>query len=128
MAKSFCVLLRRSPYGTIHAAEAVRHINGGVTYGLKTTAILIDDGVYAAKAGQHSEETGWLSLSEALAQTLKLSTTLPDGTENRARIYAHGPSLMARGLRSADLVPGVQVIDAEETGHLLAQVEAVLIY
>ena len=128
MAKTLCVVLRKAPYGTIHAAEALRHINGGIAHGLKTTAIFIDDGVFTAKADQTAAEFGWTSLSETLQMTLRFSTTLPDGSPNRAQVWVHAPSLEARGLAPKDLMAGVKPINDEEMASLLAEAHAVLLY
>ena len=52
MGDSLCILVHRPPYGGIQAAEAVRHLNGAATQGLEATAILLEDGMYVARAGQ----------------------------------------------------------------------------
>ena len=71
MNKSLCILVRRAPYGTIHAAEAFRHLAGALNSGLKVTAILVDDGIYIAKDNQETRTSGWTSLSESLSSFLK---------------------------------------------------------
>ncbi|MFQ6077084.1 MAG: DsrE family protein [Candidatus Bathyarchaeia archaeon] len=126
MPKTLCVIVRRAPYGTIHAAEAIRLVNGGVTYGLKTEAIFIDDGVYVAKADQ---EAGlWTPLSDALKQTLGLSTVLEDGTESGAEICVHKGSMEARGLRDKDLVKGIMTVGDGELADLLSRADAVITF
>ena len=54
MSDSICMIIREAPYGTIQAAEAARHINGAIAGGLKTTVVLIEDGVYLAKEDQQA--------------------------------------------------------------------------
>jgi len=66
MADQFCILIHRPPYGEIHAAEAVRHLNGATAQGLEATAILVRDGVYVARAGHDPGMTGWTALSPVL--------------------------------------------------------------
>ena len=110
MENSLCILVRRSPYGTIHAAEALRHLNGASAGGLKTAAVLVGDGVYSAKEGQETDTTGWTSLSAALKRAL----------EDGPWVYAHEPSLKERGLGLDDLVPGVKTINDVEMATLLA--------
>ncbi len=110
MENSLCILVRTGPYGTIQAAEALRHLNGAVASGMKVTTILMGDGIYLGKEGQVTETTGWTSLSVALKQTLK------DGS----RVYAHEPSLQERGLSLEDLVPGIQSTGEVEMATLLA--------
>ena len=67
---TLCILVHRPPYGRIHAAEAIRHLNGASAYGLKVTAILLGDGVYLAKRSQAPGTTGWTDLSSALHDSL----------------------------------------------------------
>ena len=43
------VILRKSPYGTVDAAEAVRHAGGASGFDYKSILYLIDSGVYSAK-------------------------------------------------------------------------------
>lgn len=84
MARSVCILLRSAPYGTMNAAEALRHLNGMVANGLEATAVLVGDGVYLARDGQRAEEARWTSLSQALRQALTVRASRADGPENRA--------------------------------------------
>lgn len=128
MAKSLCVIIRRAPYGMIHAAEAIRLVNGGVTYGLTTAAILIDDGVYAAKDNQNTKQTGWTSLSDTLKLTLEFSIKSEDGIESRAKIYVHKESMRVRGMSERDLVEGVKVINDEELAEIIASADAVAVF
>lgn len=118
MEDSLCILVRTGPYGTIHAAEALRHLNGAVASGVKVTTILMGDGIYLGKEGQETETTGWTSLSVALKQTLK----------DRPRVYAHEPSLQERGLSIDELVVGVQTIDDVEMANVLGRSEWLMIF
>ena len=63
-----CLIIRKAPYGKIHAAEAVRHVNGALASGLETRVILVGDGVYLARGNQKAAEAGWTSLSGTLSQ------------------------------------------------------------
>lgn len=128
MAKSVLVLLRSSPYGSISASEALRHINGGVANLTPTAGLFLDDGVFVLRRGHTPGGSGIESLEEKLAMALKLTTTMPDRSVNRARLYAHGPSLAARGLTAAALAPGVQVVDDAGAARLLAEAGTLLIF
>lgn len=110
----------------IHAAEAIRLVNGGVTYGLKTTTVLVDDGVYVAKDNQDARP--WTSLSDTLKLTLDFSTRLEDGTESRAEIYVHKGSMETRGLSDKDLIKGTRVADDNELADLIAKADAVITF
>lgn len=128
MPKSLCVIIRRGPYGMIHAAEALRLVNGGVAYGITTAAILIDDGVYVAKDSQNTEQTHWTSLSDTLKRTIQLSIESDDGIENRAQIYVHEESMKEKGLDNKDLVEGVKVIDHSELAEIIANADAIAVF
>ncbi len=49
---SISIILRRPPYGTVDAPEAIRHALGGITEDMAVRLILVDGGVTAAKKGQ----------------------------------------------------------------------------
>lgn len=139
MSKSVTVVLRRAPYGGLQAAEAVRHLNGGVANGMETSLLLLGDGVYVARQGQ-AAAPGWTSLSEVLVQVMKYRPRRPsapggsgaavdrDGGENQAWVYVHGGALAERGLGEGDLVPGVEVVDDEGAALLVAGSAATIVY
>lgn len=104
MSRSICILITRAPYGTVPAAEAIRHVNGALTEGYEAVAALVDDGVWLARKGQ-SGDGGFTSLAAALETALhNISGRVP-------RVLVHRPSLESRGLDPADLVPGVEMVD-----------------
>jgi sulfur relay (sulfurtransferase) DsrF/TusC family protein len=136
MSKSVTVVLRRAPYGGLQAAEAVRHLNGGVANGMETSLLLLGDGVYVARQGQ-AAAPGWTSLSEVLVQVMKHRPRRPggsggavgrDGGEKQARVCVHGGALAERGLGEGDLVPGVEVVDDEGAALLVAGSDATIVY
>jgi len=112
MAKSVCMLVRHAPYGMIHAAEAVRHINGAVANGFDTTAVFVDDGVYVLKSQQKEAETGFTNLGNALADALAKM-------EPKANILVHRYSAARRGLSEEDILPGVRWIDDSELAEIM---------
>jgi sulfur relay (sulfurtransferase) DsrF/TusC family protein len=125
--KTVCVLLRRPPYGSLLAAEAVRHLTGALNNGQRPVGLLMDDGVYLARAGQQAAG-GWLDLSRALSDLLAQSATDETGEMRHAAVYVHGPSLRARGLSETDLVPGCRVVDEAEAAAVLRGADATLVY
>ncbi len=128
MSKTVCVILRQAPYGSLDAAEAVRHLGGALANGHCPIGLLLDDGVYLAKGGQQADAAGWTDLSSALTSLLAESAGEPRGEQRRAEIYVHGPSLRVRGLAETDLVTGCQVVDDAETAALLGRADATLVY
>ncbi len=128
MVRSIGIVVRRAPYGTIGAAEALRHAAGGLSFGVVTTLILLEDGVFVAKRGQDAGRLEFTSLAEPLAQYSRQEGRASDGTVLRARVVAHRPSLRARGLGLDDLVAGVEVVDDAGVARLLGECDALLTY
>ncbi|MHB1131551.1 MAG: DsrE family protein [Chloroflexota bacterium] len=128
MAKVLGIVVRRAPFGTINASEAVRHAAGGVTFGLATALILVEDGVEVARAVQRGERIGFTSLAAPLGQYTKQEGSAADGSPLRGRVVAHGPALALRGLKPSDLVDGVEIVDDEGLARLLGECDAVLTY
>ncbi len=121
MAKSVCILVRRSPYGVIQAAEAVRHINGALGNDFAMTAVFADDGVYSLKAGQEVGGTGFTNLGAALTDTIAKG-------DPRAKFAVHRPSAEARGLKEVDLLPGVTWINDAELAAMLVDTANVMLF
>ncbi len=128
MAKSLGIFVRQAAYGTTNAGEALRHAVGGLNFGVSTTLILLDDGVYVARATQDAERLGFTSLAGPLAQFACQEGRTPDGTPIRGRVVAHGPSMSARGLGQGSLVEGVEVVDDVGLARLLGECDALLAY
>ncbi len=115
---SLTILIRRPPYGQIHAAEAIRHM-GGALEALQTNVLLVDDGVYVARDGQDAGSTGWTSLVAPLAK----------GMAKGARVYLHTPSAQARGLLTDEhFVIGVEPVDDAGVARLLTESDLVMVY
>jgi len=125
--RTLCVILRKPPYGSLDAAEAIRHLSGALTNGLCPVGLLVDDGVYLAKAG-HQAAGGWTDLSGALGDLLAQTATDLDGGVRRATLYVHGPSLTTRGLDAADLLPGCHLVDETEAAAVVGRANATLVY
>lgn len=128
VAKTMIVVVRKAPYGTIDAGEAIRHANGGLSFGVPTALLLAEDGVFVARRNQRGEEIGYGSLSRALEDYLARRGRGPDGREIAGQLVVHGTSLRERGLAAEDLIPGARVAEDGETARLLAQSDWTLIY
>jgi sulfur relay (sulfurtransferase) DsrF/TusC family protein len=122
MNESLCILVRRSPYGTIHATEALRHLAGALSSGLKVAEILVDDGIYMAKDGQEAVVFGWTSLSESL------SFLLSKEKGEDIKVYVHGPSLRARGMEKEKFIEGIELIDDKKLAELLGASHSVMLF
>ncbi len=117
-----CILIHRPPYGGIHAAEAVRHLNGAAAQGVEASAILMGDGVYVARAGQHPGTTGWTALSSAL------ENPLGHAEEGYPRLWVDEVSLRARGIPAESLISGSTVVGEHAVADALAKARWVMVY
>ena len=122
---SIYVVIRKAPYGSLAAAEGVRHLLGAAGCGMAATAVLVDDGVYLAKHGQDPAGTGWTNLSEVLQKALDPTGA---GSSPQVRAYVHRASAQQRGIDHLDLVGGMELIDDDQLAAMLATVEGLLIF
>jgi sulfur relay (sulfurtransferase) DsrF/TusC family protein len=111
------VILRKPPYGTSSAAEAVRHAGGASGFDYKPILYLIDDGVYAAKKNQDSGDTGFSAVGESM-----------ELMSDEMEIYAYGSSLRKSGLREDDLIEGVKIDDGRVLKDALNDAQSVMIF
>jgi predicted peroxiredoxin len=112
------VILKRSPYGDINAAEAVRHAMGGVAGELSIDLILVDSGVLLAKKGQDDTGSGFTNLEGALKDCIDM------GVE----VYADKASVREQHLESADIVDGVKIASAAEIAELTLEAKTTMIF
>jgi predicted peroxiredoxin len=112
------MILKRSPYGDINAAEAVRHAMGGVADELGVDLILVDGGVLLARKGQNDAGTGFTNLEGALKDCVDM------GVE----VYADRASVREHYLESADIVDGVKVANATQIAELVQEAKTTMIF
>jgi len=122
MNDSLCILVRRAPYGTIHASEAFRHLVGTLSLGLKVIMILVDDGVYMAKEYQRAETFGWTSLSKSL------NAFLSSKNGQNIKVYIHNPSIKSRGMKKDQLIKGIELIDDKRLVEFLGTSYSVMLF
>jgi sulfur relay (sulfurtransferase) DsrF/TusC family protein len=112
------MILKRSPYGDINAAEAVRHALGAVSGELSVDLILVDGGVLLAKKGQDDAGTGFTNLEGALKDCLDMG--IP--------VYADGDSLKAFRVSPDDMVAGVRAVKGAEIAGLVKEAKTTMIF
>lgn len=115
---SISIILRKPPYGTIDASEAVRHALGAITDDIPVKFILVDGGVNSARRGQDIGTTEYLSIEEGLKDCLDM------GVE----IYAERKSLIEEGLDITHLIQGVRAISSSEMAEILSSSDVTLIF
>ena len=111
------VILRKPPYGTVGAAEAVRHAGAAAGFDYKATLYLMGSGVYTAKKGQDVADTGFSGLGE----NIELLSDQMD-------IYACQNSLKEYGLKTEDLLEGVTVDDGSVLEQALKNSQSIMIF
>jgi len=115
---NIAMILKRSPYGDINAAEAVRHALGAMTFEMSVDLILVDGGVLLAKKGQDDTGTGFTNLEDTLKDCLDMGVT----------VYADIASLKAQRVASNDLAENVKLVGVKEIAGLLKEAKATMIF
>jgi predicted peroxiredoxin len=115
---SICIILRRPPYGTVDAAEAIRHALGGVIEEMETHLLLVDGGVNAARKGQDQASTGYASIEEGIKDCIDM------GVE----VYVDGESLTVAGMGPQDLVEGAKIASSHEIAGIIKEAETTMIF
>jgi len=111
------VILRKPPYGTTNAAEAVRHAGGASSVDYKAALYLIDSGVYTAKKNQDAGETGFTGLGESL-----------ELLSGEMDVYADRNSLKEYGISEDDLVEGVKIDNGDFLKQAIRDAQSVMIF
>jgi tRNA 2-thiouridine synthesizing protein D len=115
---NIAMILKRSPYGDINAAEAVRHALGAMTFEMSVDLILVDGGVLLAKKGQDDTGTGFTNLESTLKDCLEMGVT----------VYADVASLKAQRVASNDVVENIKLVGVKEIAGLLKDAKATMIF
>lgn len=112
------MILRKSPYGDINAAEAVRHALGGAADDLEVSIILLDAGVLLAKKGQNETDTGFTNLEAALK----------DSIDTGVRVYADKSSVREQYVEAQDIIDGVKIVNGTEISELVKEADQTMIF
>ena len=117
--KNICILLRRPPYGSVDAAEAVRHALGGaIEDDVQVTLILVDSGVNVARKGQDVSGSAYDNLGDGISDCLNMGV----------RVIADCASLEEAGLGSNDIHFGIEVAHGPEIGSIIKNANATMIF
>jgi tRNA 2-thiouridine synthesizing protein D len=112
------MIIKRSPYGDINAAEAVRHALGAVSFDMSVDLILVDGGVLLAKKGQDDTGTGFTNLEGTLKDCLEMGVS----------VYADVVSLKAQRVAANDLIENVKLVGSKEIAGLVKEAKATMIF
>jgi len=115
---SISIILRRPPYGTTDASEAVRHSLGGITEDMAVKLILLDGGVTIAKKGQNTVSTEYLNMESGLIDCIEMG----------AEVYADNMSMVEGCLEAKDLIDGVRVSNSSEIADIIRNTHTTMIF
>lgn len=112
------IILRRPPYGTVDASEAIRHALGGVTEDVTVKLILVDGGINTARKGQNNSGTPFSSIEDALKDCIDM------GVE----VYADKSSMKEEYIEPDRLIDGVRVVNSHEIAEIIKTTDLTMIF
>ena len=115
---SIGIILRRPPYGTVDASEAVRHALGGVTEDMDVRLILVDGGVNAARRNQDTSGTEYMNTGEGIRDCIEMGVG----------VYADKISLQESHIDPEELEEGVTVASSHEIAELVRESDTIMIF
>jgi len=115
---SISIVLRKAPYGTTDAAEAIRHALGGATEEMEVQLILLDGGVNAARKNQDMASTGFVNIGEGIGDCIDMDVV----------VSADRESVMEAGLEQSDLVDDVKIVSGSEIAALIKATDTTMIF
>jgi sulfur relay (sulfurtransferase) DsrF/TusC family protein len=115
---SISIILRRPPYGTVDASEALRHALGGVTDDMEVKLLLLGGGVNAARKGQDASQTEYLNAGEGIQDCIDMGVA----------VYADDASLKREQIGKEGLIEGVTVASSAEIAALIAKADTTMIF
>jgi sulfur relay protein TusB/DsrH len=111
MASSTLVLITKSPYGLEEAFAGLRLALAMGVNGMKTSVLMLEDGVYNALATQKSDVVKMPSNMEATKELYDFD--IP--------VYVVKEDLEARGIPESKLFEGLKVVPASAARQLLSE-------
>ena len=115
---SISIVLRKAPYGTTDAAEAIRHALGGATEEIEVQLILVDGGVNAARKGQDAASTGFVNIGESIGDCIDMDVV----------VSADRESIIWAGLEQSDLSDGVKIVSSSEIAAIIKATDTTMIF
>ncbi len=112
------IVLRRPPYGTVDAAEAVRHALGGITNDFDVNLILVDGGIHAARRDQDVSSTVYSAIGSEIIDCIDMGVN----------VYADSASADAMQVRYADIIDGIRLEEPQILSEMLRASDTVMIF
>ena len=115
---SISIILRRPPYGTVDASEAIRHALGGATDELEVKLLLVNGGVQTARKGQDVSQTKYLNAGEGIQDCIDLGVA----------VYADEASLKREQIGKDSIIEGVTIANGQEIAAMIAKTDTTLVF
>lgn len=115
---SISIILRRPPYGTVDASEAIRHALGGVTEELEVKLLLVDGGVHAARKGQDVSQTKYLNAGDGIQDCLDMGVS----------VYADEASVKREQIGSDCIIEGVTIATGTAIADMIGKSDTTMIF
>jgi len=115
---SISIILRRPPYGTVDASEAIRHALGGVTEDLEVKLFLVDGGVHGARKGQDVSKTIYLNAGDGIQDCIDMGVA----------VYADEASLKKEQIGNDCLIEGVTITNGSEISDMIGKTDTTLVF
>ena len=116
--ESISIILRRPPYGTIDAPEAIRHALGGITEDMSVKLILMDGGVNTARKAQDASTTAYLNMESGIRDCIDM------GVE----VFADKGSLAGEHLDPESIIDGVVIATGAEIAAIISGTDTTMIF
>ena len=115
---SISIILRRPPYGTVDASEAIRHALGGATNELEVKLLLVDGGVHAARKGQDVSQTKYLNAGDGIQDCLDMGVA----------VYADEASLKREQIGNDSIIEGITIASGSEIAAMIVKTDTTLVF
>jgi len=115
---SISIILRRPPYGTVDASEALRHALGGVTDDMEVKLLLVGGGVHAARKGQDASQTEYLNAGDGIQDCIDMGVA----------VYVDEESLKKEQVDNDLLIEGVKISNGAEIADIIGKTDTTMIF
>ncbi len=112
------IILRKAPYGSVDAPEAIRHALGGINDDMSVNLIFIGSGVHTARRNQDVSGTNYLSVEDGIRDCIDMGVT----------VFAEAKSLDEERISDTDIIDGVQRAGFDKIGEVLRAHGTVMIF
>ncbi|TAN45172.1 MAG: hypothetical protein EPN22_04025 [Nitrospirae bacterium] len=115
---SIAIVLRKAPYGSVDAPEAVRHALGGAIEDVDVKLLLVDAGVNAARKGQDPSGTEYSNLETGIKDCIDMGVS----------VYANKVSLAENNLGEDKMIEGITALDSREIAGIIAASDTTMVF